>query len=851
MQYRVMMMVLVCMTTMAEVKIVPQPKELRDQGRECRLATAADKAVIVLGAQAGDTERAAAERLQKLVLRRFKIQLEIAGEADASLGQKQQILLGLPSTHARLTAALASKSVSFSAEALGPDGYLLEMMPASGGDTVIIAGGGARGVLYGQEVFFDLLGRRGTEIVFPAVSVRDWPSIPWRGWPHFVLAHHLEPGAMDAYVRARLNFTDVRDNPQHMKDSLVAKARSALMGCPAGIPIDKEPMGQFIANAHRHGFFVYGTVACAVTPERYEQVLGTYRELLALGVDGLWISFDDSGTGSSPCEVIRRVLALGVEHGISGRAIAITPPNKEYKTIDRPLNREMAAVPGMADATWFFTRVPCAADVAMARDIGLQRPPCWWHNLVSVGSGFTHSGQIFAPLREGSLPGYLELQPLSSGWGRPAYDAIREAATQTDTVMLWGLSWGYPIEYELTALGYWAWDPQSHNWEDTRTAIYRHMYGPSGVADARFFDDQMKELKNYFQLPGGRNFYESPLWPWRLKRLESREKVLKHISEMEGPCQRLAHFARQESVLDQARLERYYLEPMAASIRIARAMATADYPEYTQMAFESRMLDLLEAGETQEAQKTLSAAQAATLPKVDEIRVQLDGLKALKPYVEKWRARLSGLDYWQKFLKQRTTEMRKLFSQQMRRPVPELLPYLATASKQDWQAIFEEYDRRPTGEVLKSFAADEWLKHPSAWRGRWGIGLYTNSATRTTALVFPNNTPSAVGDYAEVAALIPMPAFKRRLVLDVFVQDSRRDNQYKGYRFLQLWVNQTLVWSEDIAQDRTGRAWVSIDISKVVQPGAELRLRFRVEDRKTVGNHLTVAFIGPFQLREE
>lgn len=850
MRYRVVLGVLVCATALAEVKIVPPPKELRDGGRECRLA-AEGGAVIVLGAKAGDTERAAAERLQTLVARRFKLRLEIVGEVDVSLDKKQQILLGLPSAHARLAAALAEKGVPFSGEKLGPDGYLLEVLPAAGGrDMVAIAGGGPRGVLYGQDVFFDLLERRGGEIVFPAVSVRDWPSIPWRGRPHSVLAHHLEPGAMDAYVRARLNFTDVRDDPR-VKASPVFEARKASMGCPAGIPLDKERMGLHIANAHRHGFFVYGTVACAEPPERYGQVLGTYRELLALGVDGLWISFDDSGSGGSPCEVIRHVLALGAERGISGRAIAITPPLKEYQTIDLPLNREMAAVPGMADATWFFTRVPCAADAAMARDIGLRGLPAWWHNLVNIDAGFTHSGEVVAPLRESNLPGYLDLQPLSSGWGTPGYEAIREAASHTGTVLLWGLCSGFPQEYELAALGYWAWDPKCHNWDDTRAAIYRYVYGPSCVADARLFDDRMQELKAEYQLHAGWNFVNSPLWPWRLKRPENRERALARISEMEGISARLSRGARQESALDQARLERVYLEPMAAGLRIARAMALADYPEYAQASFESRMLDLLESGKTQDAEKALGEAQKKVLPNVEDIQAKLDGLKALKPYVEKWRGRLSGLAYWQTFRERWSADMRALFSRQMRRPVPELLPYLPTAGGRDWQAIFDEYGANPAGGALTSFAADEWLKKPPAWRGVWGIGLYTNGASRTAALVFPDRTPSAAGDYAEVVASTVAPSFGKRLLLDVFVQDSRRDDRWKGYRFLQLWANQTLVWSEDIAKDRTGRAWVTADISKAVRPGAELCLRFRVEDRTPVASHLTVAFAGPFQLRAE
>jgi hypothetical protein len=44
---------------------------------------------------------------------------------------------------------------------------------------------------------------------------------------------------------------------------------------------------------------------------------------------------------------------------------------------------------------------------------------------------------------------------------------------------------------------------------------------------------------------------------------------------------------------------------------------------------------------------------------------------------------------------------------------------------------------------------------------------------------------------------------------------------------------------------------VTVDITDKVQKEKEVRLRFRVVDRKPVGSHLTVAFVGPFLLRSE
>jgi len=64
----IILFVFMCLTVSAEVKMVPPPKNLKDLGRTCRLAS---ESVIVVSSQAGQTERAATERLQTLITRRF------------------------------------------------------------------------------------------------------------------------------------------------------------------------------------------------------------------------------------------------------------------------------------------------------------------------------------------------------------------------------------------------------------------------------------------------------------------------------------------------------------------------------------------------------------------------------------------------------------------------------------------------------------------------------------------------------------------------------------------------------------------------------------------------------------
>ena len=473
----------------ATCPIVPRPKAYRDSGQ---VLTLAPETLIVVGAQATEPERYAAEMLQAQIRRRFGVVLPIRSEGEVPAGAPQALLLGQPATNGWLARLCQASRIELGPTAPGPDGFIIECVTEGARQAVLIGGSNPRGVVYGQNAFFDLLERDGERVVFPAVSVRDWPSIAWRGRPHSVLTQHLVPGALDAYVRSRINFTDVRDNPD-VTATAVFPARKASMGFPPGRPLDAELVGRVIREAHRRGLFVYGTVSCAVTPDKVADVLGTFTKLIGLGVDGLWLSFDDSGAGAAAPQVIRGVLALGAQHGMTGRQIAITPPLEEYQHIDREFNRQAASEWGLAEAQWLFTRVPCAADVAAARQIGIGGLPGWWHNLVGIQGGFLHNGGVVCSLRADGRPGYLNLQPLSKGWHAPAYDALREAPQHCGGVLLWGMVGGWPEEYQVGALGLWAWDPGTHDWAATRGAVYRLVYGSAGGPAARRFDDRLEE----------------------------------------------------------------------------------------------------------------------------------------------------------------------------------------------------------------------------------------------------------------------------------------------------------------------------------------------------------------------
>jgi hypothetical protein len=825
--------------------VVPVPKVYRTTGGTARLADAQALAIVV-GARATEPERYAAERLQTLLRRRFKREVPVRTEGQLPADVRQVLLLGQRDTNAWIGKLCEQKKLDFGRAPPVDDGFLIEVVEDGGRQVVLIAGTNARGVIYGQEAFFDLLRAAGGQIEFPVVSVRDWPSIPWRGRPHSVLRQHLVPGAMDAYVRSRINLIDVRDDPGAAA-TIIFPARKASMGFPAGVPIDEPSVKRVIAEGHRRGMFVYGTVSCGVGQDKFDAVLATYRQLLALEVDGLWVSFDDVGAGQDAPALISRVLELGKQHGMAGRKIAVTPPAGSYEFIDKEFNRVGAKIPGFGDALWFFTRTPCQGDVEMARRIGITRLPAWWHNLVEIEGGFLHNGGVVCPLRADGKPGYLDMQPLAKGWHYPRYEQIQDAEKHTDTVILWGVCGGWPEEYEVGALGLWAWEPAKHDWGATRASVYRFVYGPSQVDAARTFDDRLAELKSLFHLPLW-GFQPNKGWPCRLKNPQDRPKALALLDELVTLHASLQTRAPAETAIDPARLAAVYLEPMGATLTYARKMTLLDYPEDWLGDFEAQMLALIDGGDRRAAEQALAKTREKVESQVARIGRELQGLKGIDEYAAFWRQRVSDVAYWETLATQRRAKAQQQFKRLMTGDPAALFPYRA-GSRRDLDALFVDLASPPAGQPVGEIRAEDWLRTPPRCRGAFSTGSYEWQGRRLAAIVYPRHVRSVNGDYAEFRAELAVPKQPGRLVLDAFVNDTRDDNHWTAYRFMQLWVGDRLAWEEDIALDRKGRPWVTVDVSADAQQSDRLAIRFRVVDKRGVGDHLSVAFLGPVRLR--
>jgi hypothetical protein len=844
--------------------LVPVPKSYRDHGRTWQLL-GPNQVAIVLGPQASKPERYAAERLQTHVERRLKRRIPILAETPLPEAVRQVVLLGQRSTNpwldklcheqkveltpsrpcTPLTPALSPEyrgegAARGSVPSLGEDGFVIECLEDGKRQVILVGGSNPQGVIYGQDALFDLLRAEAGQVVLPVVSLRDWPSIRWRGRPHWRMRVHLAPGAFDSYARYRLNFLDVRD--ADTPDGYAA------MGFPPGFKINVPVTKQVLDEAHRRGMFVYGTVSCGIKSDRYEAALHTFAELIELGVDGIWISLDDSGAGEDAPRIVRRALALGAAHGMTGRRTAITQPVGSYNVIDTEFNRLTAAIPEYAAAQWFLTRPPCRADFEATRKLGLKLPPAWWHNLFSMSGGFLHNANAIQSVRADGKPAYLDMQPLRAGWGSPTYEQLRDAAKYTDTAMLWALYDGWPEEYEVGAMGIWAWDPAGHDWARTRRAVYGDVYGRAQADTAATFDDALSELKGLFEMPV-RHYTPNKGWPPRLKRVGDRPRALALLDRLESLRAVLQERGPAETLLEPARLHTVYLEPMQATLTYARKMAQLDYPEYTLgTSLEEKMIELYEDRGPAEAEKLVTAVRGQVQTQLAAVAEALRGLKGVDEYVAYWGQQVGGKKDWAQRVAQRQTQMKATFQGMVRDGFSRCLvdERLDDAGYAAWLGKLAS---PPPGRAVADVPAGQWLTQPARWRGAWCLGTLDWREQKLTTIAFPRRTASKAGDYVEVRAELPVPTFAGRLNLDLFVNDTKIDPEYPKYRYLELWIGDRLAWEEDITLSRAGKEWLSVDVTEAAKAAPRLALRFRIIDRRPVHSYGSVSFLGPLRLR--
>jgi len=153
------------------LKVLPAPKEVRMA--EGRIVIKPSTTILISAAE----DRTAAETLQKEIHDRTGMKLSIEAETAASK-TTGHISLGRL-TDRGLRSYLESQGVK-AGDDLGSQGYVIRSTESG----VLVAGRTAQGLFYGVQTLRQLLhveGPVGKTLAVPALVIRDWPSMEWRG----------------------------------------------------------------------------------------------------------------------------------------------------------------------------------------------------------------------------------------------------------------------------------------------------------------------------------------------------------------------------------------------------------------------------------------------------------------------------------------------------------------------------------------------------------------------------------------------------------------------------------------------------------------------------------------------
>ncbi|HEX8091596.1 MAG TPA: beta-N-acetylhexosaminidase [Blastocatellia bacterium] len=153
------------------LKLVPEPKQV--QMREGAFIITPEVRIVINSARAKEDAMAAetlAEEIEAATGRRIKI------TASRSMPKSNAIYLGRTGDDRRLAEALDAGSLSIDGK-FDEEGYVLD---ASKG-RVLVAARTGQGIFYGAQTLRQLIRRGDNRSSVPAVAIKDWPQMRWRG----------------------------------------------------------------------------------------------------------------------------------------------------------------------------------------------------------------------------------------------------------------------------------------------------------------------------------------------------------------------------------------------------------------------------------------------------------------------------------------------------------------------------------------------------------------------------------------------------------------------------------------------------------------------------------------------
>ena len=154
-----------------QLKLVRAPEEVRLQQGPFRVKSNT-RILVAFGHLSED--RIAAETLAEEIQDQSGLKVSIAGSKEKPKEVRSAIVLARLQDRS-VRDFLAAKGLK--ADSIGDQGYLL----FSDKTHLIVAANTGQGLFYGVQTLRQLLREDAGKLICPSVSIRDWPSIEWRG----------------------------------------------------------------------------------------------------------------------------------------------------------------------------------------------------------------------------------------------------------------------------------------------------------------------------------------------------------------------------------------------------------------------------------------------------------------------------------------------------------------------------------------------------------------------------------------------------------------------------------------------------------------------------------------------
>ena len=777
--------------------------------------------VILISDQAGSPERVAADQLARYVEKRFGQKWAVqSGEQKAPAGTGLRILLGMRQGFPLLDGLCREQHLEVPDHA---DGYALKVFGRQENLTAVVAGTNARSVMYGQDTLFQLLRKQGEGLAIQTATIHDWPTVPLRGRPHPHYQYFLKPENFDVCVTSRINFIDVRDG---------------IYAFEPGAKLKTEELTRVFKQARERDLLTYAVVNCGVPAAEQDAVIALFKEFLAMGANGLWASFDDKGPGEKPREMLTRVIALGREHGITGDAIATTPPKGAYQVIDHPFNREAMTVPGMEQAVWYWTRIPSPEDAVTGKAIGMKVMPSWWHNWPRLPhpSLYAAGGQ------------YLPCLTMAQGWQHPSDEELRAMAGNVHATMPWD-GWQAQQHYLVPVIGWCSWRPEQQDSNAIRRRAYDLVFGPGQVQAAEAFDDALSKVQDQFMY-WTTHTDSAPHCPPRLKEVGERTEVTRQLSGLRDLLGTIRPAAG--SVLNADVLEKEYLGAMEREVRTGLAAVEAPYPEYWWSGHQAAVLDAVYAEDNAKAEQLIASVRDRVAKEIAQVEKLLADPGVTDRYAKWWRERAAaGPADWRKLLGNRQAELLKRIADYDKTVAPrkQLLAGLSDPPVQVGTGAWERQNN-----VLANVLPEQ---REQFW-GDWIAGHTEVDGAKAAVFAVAKHERANAGQFCELPVNVALSGKRDQLALLVYLADANKESYGLGYakwrwagsRDIKLMWGDRELWRADLGIPRLNGEWFVARLPEIPEELKTLPLRLRVEDYCGAKNNLEIVYVGPIRLLE-